>query len=563
MQLENRLSQMARLSRSGVVVALLASVLATAACGNSDSCADGGCADDGGGDPGVDDDSSGGKGAGGKGSGGKNSGKGSGGLGGTLGSGGTSGLAGGDPGTGGKAEGSGGQEPDPEPDPGAIEGRLTNTLFDVLPGDSVNIKLLIERKRGFEGTVLVSLENTDGFTGSQVFAAPNEDEVSLTIQADFELEQGYYETAIFAESSDGSLSVEIPVTFRVRGAMGTFDQTFGLQEVPDDSEVYTWAYAVDDAGAIYVRTDDSLFRFDERGELDESFAPEGLATGAGPLLGMKDGVLLSTTGPSLDHRLVHILGNGTTSESWTGTSSTVSLLDHPFSLDRRGDQVAVAAEYASPQSWLQLFSLTGTLNNSFTENYYYGSSDTSAKTVRIDSQGRIIVANQDPGTIRRLLPDGSLDTSFGEGGVLELDDNYAYIVDVAVMSDDGLAIVGGVNSVNSLVTWTPAETGGLLESIDLRSYIPARVFRLPNDNILTFGYELRNPSYFSYLHTRSREPVPTFGTNGRLDLVPLIEDDPGTNGYPSISGIALDTKAQRLFFRTTLGGKAYLFAVWL
>ena len=568
MNLENRLSKMIRRSQPGVLAVVLASALATVACEESDFCAEDGCADDAGGDRGSDDDTSaggkasGGKGSGDSGSGGKNSGKGSGGLGGANGSGGKNGTAGGDSGSGGKkANGSGGQ-PEAEPDPGAIDGRVKGTLFDVLPGGTVDVNVLIERQGAFEGTVIVSLKDSDEFTGTRLFAAPKEDEVSLKVAAAFDLEQGYYDATILAESSDGSLSVEIPVTFRVRGAMGTFDQTFGLQEVPDDSEVYTWAYAVDDAGAIYVRTDDSLFRFDERGELDESFAPEGLATGAGPLLGMKDGVLLSTTGPSLDHRLVHILGNGTTSESWTGTSSTVSLLDHPFSLDRRGDQVAVAAEYASPQSWIQLFSASGSLDTSFTENYFSGSSDTSPKIVRIDSQGRIIVANKASGTIHRLLPDGGLDPTFAEG-VLELEGDTVSIFDVAVLSDDGLAIAADLAGRNNLITWTPAETGGLLESLDVLSYVPQYLFRLPDDQLLTVGYEFRNPSYFSYMYTRSREPVPAFGTNGRLDLTPLLVDAPEADGYPGFGAPALDSKARRLVLPTTIGGKAYVFAVWL
>ena len=567
MLLENRLSKMIRRSHAGALAALLTASVATVACEESDLCSDDACADDAGGDPGRDDDSaSGGKGSGGKdsgkGSGGKDSGKGSGGLGGAPGSGGKSGSAGGDSGSGGKkAEGSGGKQ-EAEPDPGAIEGRVTKTLFDILPGGTVDVNVIIERQGAFEGTVLLSLKSSDEFTGSRIFAAPKEDEVSLKVQAAFDLEQGYYDTALIAESSDGSLSVEIPVIFRVRGAMGTFDQTFGLQEVPDVQEGFHQT-AVDDAGFIYVRTEDSLLRFDERGELDESFEPEGLAAEMGTLLlGMTDGVLVSTAGPSVDHRLVHVLGSGKRKDGWTGTSSTLPLLAHPFSLDRRSEKVAVAAEYGSSQSWIQLFSASGSLDTSFTENYFSGSSDTSPKIVRIDSQGRIIVANKASGTIHRLLPDGGLDPTFAEG-VLELEGDTVSIFDVAVLSDDGLAIAADLAGRNNLITWTPAETGGLLESLDVLSYVPQYLFRLPDDQLLTVGYEFRNPSYFSYMYTRSREPVPAFGTNGRLDLTPLLVDAPEADGYPGFGAPALDSKARRLVLPTTIGGKAYVFAVWL
>lgn len=573
MNLENRLSKMIRRSQPGVLAVVLASALATVACEESDFCAEDGCADDAGGDRGSDDDTSaggkasGGKGSGGKssgdsGSGGKNSGKGSGGLGGANGSGGKNGTAGGDSGSGGKkANGSSGQ-PEAEPDPGAIDGRVKGTLFDVLPGGTVDVNVLIERQGAFEGTVIVSLKDSDEFTGTRLFAAPKEDEVSLKVQAAFDLEQGYYDATILAESSDGSLSVEIPVTFRVRGAMGTFDLTFGLQEIPGVQEGFHQT-AVDGAGFIYVRANGALLRFDERGELDESFEPEGLAAEMGTLLlGMTDGVLVSTAGPSVDHRLVHVLGSGKRKDGWTGTSSTLPLLAHPFSLDRRNEKVAVAAEYGSSQSWIQLFSASGSLDTSFTENYFSGSSDTSPKIVRIDSQGRIIVANKASGTIHRLLPDGGLDPTFAEG-VLELEGDTVSIFDVAVLSDDGLAISADLTGRNSLITWTPAETGGLLESLDVSSYVPQYLFRLPDDQLLTVGYEFRNPSYFSYLHTRSREPVPGFGTNGRLDLVPFLTEAPETDGYPQIGAPALDPKAHRLVLQATFGGNSYLFAVWL
>src|SRR5690606_24309435 len=105
-------------------------------------------------------------------------------------------------------------------------------LFDVLPGDSVDIAVILKRSGGFEGSVLVDLKPSDEFETALIFAAPTDKEVSLKLKADAELEQGYYETTITVRSTDGLLSVELPITVRVRGAPGTLDLTFGDLEEP-------------------------------------------------------------------------------------------------------------------------------------------------------------------------------------------------------------------------------------------------------------------------------------------------------------------------------------------
>lgn len=572
MQFENRFSKMVRRSQSGILAALLTASLATVACEESDLCSDDACADDAGGDPGRDDDSA----SGGKDSGKGSGGKGSGGLGGAPGSGGKSGSAGGDSGSGGKkTDGSGGQQ-EAEPEPGAIEGRVTSTLYDVLPGGTVDVKLQIERKRGFEGTVLVSLKSSDEFSGSQVFVAPNEDEVSLTIHADFELEQGYYETTLIAESTDDLLNIDIPLSLRVRGAPGTLDLTFGDHEMPWFGEGTQAGAAVDDAGYTYLHNESTIFRFDPHGALDESFKPEGLGTQLGPMIGMENGVLIGTRGPAVPDQVIHFLGSAERNPSWTGSPPTegelpptVSLQSLPFSLHRQGEKVAVAAEYSYPYSWVQLFSVDGRYDAAFEKIYFYNSSGNIDVHARLDSQGRVLGTRRTDGTIHRLLPNGSLDTTFADKGALVLAGGGPNILDFEVLSDDGLAIlVQDTYPAVKLAIWTPSndETSGSLVYHDLPSGA-TNLLRLEGDRLLTTGREGdRWPPTLIRMYERTGQPVASFGTAGAVHL-----NEMGAQHYAPVPPFdrlgwkepALDRKGNRLIAHGTDLGKLYLYSIWL
>lgn len=572
MNLENRLSKMIRRSQPGVLAVVLASALATVACEESDFCAEDGCADDAGGEPGADDDdgASGGKGSGGKGSGGKNSGKGSGGLGGNLGSGGKSGTAGGDSGSGGKkANGSGGQ-PEAEPDPGAIDGRVKGTLFDVLPGGTVDVNVLIERQGAFEGTVLVSLKDSDEFTGTRLFAAPKEDEVSLKVAAAFDLEQGYYDATILAESSDGSLSVEIPVTFRVRGAPGTRDLTFGDRESPWMGTGYEARAAVDDAGFVYFRNEKTLIRFDREGRLDESFSLPKLQF-IGPMIGMEDGVLAAQPAEFAPYSsFLHIRGSGARNAAWTG----IVEIDYvpleptdPQAFYRRGDQVLITALWEDPGSHVQLFEASGPAITSFRERnlHFHSYEPTHA---RIDSQGRVIYVREEylP-KVRRLLPDGSVDASFAKEGDLHLGDTT--VIDFDVLSDDGFVLLLRDSSLEvTLAVWTPSDADP--EGIMTYHPLPPRIRALQvleGDRLLTIEDDnSRHPVTTFRMFDREGQAISSFGESGAANVSAL------SNAYyaplPAFDRFqweepVWDKKANRLIAYGTDLGKTYLFSIWL
>lgn len=555
--------------------ALLVSALATAACEDSQFCSGASCSDDSGGDPGSGGKKtggSGGKGSGGKGSGGKGSGKGSGGLGGAMGSGGKEGKAGSDAGSGGKGNGTGGEEADF----GALDASVKGDLFDVLPGDSVDIAVTLKRSGGFGGTVLVDLKPSDEFETALVFAAPTDKEVSLRLKADAELEQGYYQTTITARSTDGVLSVELPITIRVRGAPGTLDLTFGDREEPWFADGTEARVAVDDAGYIYLRNESTIYRFDRHGVLDEEFAPKGLGTELGPMVGVEDGVVLGCIQGG-EPRIVHYRGDGSRNSEWSGSfsraSETVSLLALPTFLHRKDKWVLVGAKYGSINSRLQLFFTDGPIDSTFKTNEFLDVGVGSSVFARLDSQRRVIASAQhlaNPSmSIRRLLPDGSRDTHFGESGELFPSDGDD-ILDIDVLSDDSLVAVvrSSYPSLTRLMVWTQ---GADSESDSVRYHeLISGVYgiqTLEGDRLLTTGMEgERWPPTVIRLFQRSGVPVASFGSSGAVNLGAMSDEHYAK--APSFDRLGwaepvLDRKGKRLIAFGTDLGKIYLYSIWL
>jgi len=89
--------------------------------------------------------------------------------------------------------------------------------------------------------------------------------------------------------------------------------------------------------------------------------------------------------------------------------------------------------------------------------------DCSAYDIALQSDGRIVLATKgvadEPGYVPfwsvRLLPDGTWDTSYGDGGLVKSQENGTYVMKVAVGPNDEVLLVGSdavVGSLQDLVT---------------------------------------------------------------------------------------------------------------
>lgn len=549
-----------------------------AACQAEEFCADSECTmDDGGGESptGGKTNSGGGAAAGGKASIGGMTSRGAGGE--KSGSGGeTLGGAAGAEASGGRPEGSGGMTVDP----GELDASVAVELVDILAGGSATVVVTLERTRGFEGTVLVSLDGEPQFSGTQVFAAADDDEVTLTIEATGEIEQGYYDVAIVAESADGVLGVEIPLNIRVRGAPGSLDLTFGDRQDPWLGEGPEAEVAVDDAGFVYLRNQETIFRFDRHGQLDESFEPEGLGTQLGGMIGMEEGVLIGTRGPTVPDQLIHFLGTGERDPVWTGSGPTRGnespLLQWlPYSLDRRAERVVVGADYYPQQySTVQLFSAQGIFDAAFRDTRYLQDAVEGSLIARLDSQGRVLVTAKLFGapamSIRRLLADGSLDTTFADQGELVLAGTAPTVLNFEVLSEDGLVILLRDSSGARLAFWTPSEAGGIVHYnvLDESSFQHHALLRVHNDELVMVADNNGRFSfkYYAQLYSRNGIVNTSFGDVGAVNMNDLCEQHYASTPDPSgpcqtPHHVAFDSYANRLIAYGESGKT--LFSIWL
>ena len=110
--------------------------------------------------------------------------------------------------------------------------------------------------------------------------------------------------------------------------------------------------------------------------------------------------------------------------------------------------LACTATYAAAQA--------GSLDRTFGNNGIVSTSMRTAYAVAIQSDGKIVLAgygvtnSQAGGMLTRLNTDGSLDASFGSGGVAELGFAYFGLFAMAIQSDGKIVVAGG----------TDAEQGG-------------------------------------------------------------------------------------------------------
>jgi uncharacterized delta-60 repeat protein len=232
-----------------------------------------------------------------------------------------------------------------------------------------------------------------------------------------------------------------------------------------------------------------------------------------------------------------------------------------FVLDSHGRSLIVTSSSTSScgpsdgatKPRLSRYDLNGNLDTSFGDN---GSSEFAGCLALIDSQNRILSIYGN--TVRRYLPDGSLDKSFGErkDGVAILYDTLTYfnnepmttglfqITDVGVDSQNRI-VLGGIHDNKELFivrlkddgTWDAAfdEDGKVFRNIATSGV----EVELMNDSIVIAGTfpNSRTDSYDVYLtrHSSDGSLDATFGSNGTTvigtgnkkdeDVADLLIDD--------------------------------------
>jgi len=231
-------------------------------------------------------------------------------------------------------------------------------------------------------------------------------------------------------------------------------------------------------------TDDSYFvaRFNPDGELDTSFNAVGFYSAAGYHAGglviQPDGKILTTiwlAGPAARASSVGVQrlnpdGSPDHSFGFRGTATlrmapiSATLSDLALQPDGRILVAGYARDLASHTYLLDFFAArltdTGKLDPTFGEHGQWImdlGGDDGASNISLQPDGRIVLAGIANGqaadlTLVRLTPEGELDSSFGETGIVHTDftagaDDSVY--DSLIQADGKILIVGATNSFGS------------------------------------------------------------------------------------------------------------------
>lgn len=144
----------------------------------------------------------------------------------------------------------------------------------------------------------------------------------------------------------------------------------------------------------------------------------------------------------------------------------------------------------------------GSLDVSFGENGIVELDDVNCTTLALQSDGKILVGGQynTVSGVVRLMPDGSLDETFGNGGFFSLGDSISVVYDLSVLSDGSIIGVGiivnaesniskifKINSNGQLVN-NFGDNGAIVSQFGFTSVNTRRILSLPNGKFLVGGY---------------------------------------------------------------------------
>ncbi len=291
----------------------------------------------------------------------------------------------------------------------------------------------------------------------------------------------YYNFALTRYLADGNLDTSFGSGGKVTTDMGGNKNDFGsaLALQPDGKLV---------AAGYSDSFNFALVRYLADGNLDTSFGSDGKVTtnfganGAGKALVLQpDGFIVVAGYSNGDFALARYLADGSLDPSF-GTGGSVTT---DFGSDDEGKSVAlqpdgriVVAGYSNGNFALARYLADGSLDPSFGNGGIvttdFGAGDVG-QSVTLQPDGRIVVAGysyigygNDDIALARYLADGSLDPSFGTGGIVTTDFGSDDEGKSVALQPDGRIVVAGIradsNSHNPDFALVRYRTDGLLES---------------------------------------------------------------------------------------------------
>jgi uncharacterized delta-60 repeat protein len=322
---------------------------------------------------------------------------------------------------------------------------------------------------------------------------------SVTLQSDGKIVVAGYshngsnlDFALVRYNPDGTLDTSFSNDGKLTTAIGTSDDYARSVTLQSDGKIVV-------AGNIWNGSDDdfALVCYNPDGTLDTSFSDDGkLTTAIGTSVDyalsvtlQSDGRIVvagtSYNGSNYDFALVRYNPDGTLDTSFSNDGKLTTAIgtshDQAFSVTLQidGRIVVAGASYNGSNDDFALvrYNPDGTLDTSFSDDgkltTAIGTSDDYARSVTLQSDGRIVVAgasyngSNDDFALVRYNPDGTLDTSFdGDGKLTTAIGTSNDVAQSVTLQSDGKIVVAGYSYNGNTVDFALARynTDGTLDT---------------------------------------------------------------------------------------------------
>ncbi|ACY18887.1 delta-60 repeat domain-containing protein [Haliangium ochraceum] len=387
-------------------------------------------------------------------------------------------------------------DPDAGPDNELLRFRAVPNQVDVPLGGSVAVPVEIDRPSDFDQVVTILVqESIEGLTSTEANIAPAEDTAELILHAGPGLSLG--ETrAITLRASGGDESTTAMMSIVIVAGFGTLDPAFGdaglvldnavpqagqgarVEEFIDVVVFEDGSFAAVGVLSLETGSPMAVIKYSAAGVRDISFGDQGATVvpffacspfdgGSSLALAADGGLIVSGfqrnsgdadfTVARLDpdgsfdggfaNNGIFRGGNGEDFEHTCGV--TIDDQQRIVGVGIGANEIGGGTDIENSQFVAFRLLSGGQVDNSFSGDGIidFGAADEMfANDVAIDSQNRIVVAAGalDRAAAVRLLANGTLDNSFGDGGIVVLPAvaEFEFVSDIVLDDDDGLILSG-------------------------------------------------------------------------------------------------------------------------
>jgi uncharacterized delta-60 repeat protein len=236
--------------------------------------------------------------------------------------------------------------------------------------------------------------------------------------------------AALAIQQDGKLVAagEALVRYHANGSLDTSFGRGGIVTTPGSGPAA--ALAIQQDGKLVAAGSSALVRYNANGTLDRSFGRGGKVTTPGTALAIqKDGKLVAAGSSNGGFALVRYHANGSLDGSFGRggkTTPPVAGVANALAIQKNGELVAAGGSGSDLDFALVRYNANGSLDTSFGRGGKVttpigGSNGAHASALAIQKDGKLLVAGSGGGggfALARYNANGSLDTSFGRGGIV-------------------------------------------------------------------------------------------------------------------------------------------------